>query len=316
LWLAIGVAVAATGCSRPAGYLAASAPNRFNPLVGAGNPLPKIEQLAGVDQTFQVPVGPPEASLSVSVVEPIEPGPPRGTVLVLHGIFIRSLFMMDTARMLSRAGYRAVLVDLRGHGRSSGQHLTYGIRESQDLSQVIDELQRRGLAEGPLGVYGLSYGATTAIHLAGRDPRIQAVVAVAPFATLRQELSHYMRASLVGLGDSFSEEAYQQVIDEAGRAGDFNPDEASAVAAIQRTAAPVLILHGTADNVIPYWHALQLQRAAPHNTEVVLIRDIGHISIWFDPTGDVASHTRGWFDRYLDNAALASRSPNRVEYGR
>ena len=81
-------------------------------------------------------------------------------------------------------GFALVLL-LVPHGHSTGEWLTYGPREAEDLSQVIDELDRRKLLEGRLGVYGISYGATTAIHLAAIDPRVEAVVAVAPFGSMR-----------------------------------------------------------------------------------------------------------------------------------
>ena len=201
--------------------------------------------------------------------------------------------------MVAAAGYRAVLVDLRGHGRSSGKWLTYGIRESRDLSQVIDALEDRGLVSGRLGVYGISYGATTAIHLAGRDPRIAATVAVAPFSTMRDEVPHYIRTILPGAGAALSDETCQEAIDEAGEAGRFDPDVASAVAAIRRTRAAVLILHGTNDWMVPHWHALRLRQAAPDRTRLVLIPGFGHVAIWFDPSGQVAEESRAWFDRYL-----------------
>ena len=59
-----------------------------------------------------------------------------------------------------RAGYRAVLVDLRGHGRSTGKYLTYGVQEAQDISQVIDALEQQQLIAGEIGVLG---------HLLRRD---------------------------------------------------------------------------------------------------------------------------------------------------
>ena len=60
--------------------------------------------------------------------------------------------------------------------------MTFGLQEAKDLSQVVDALGQRGLLAGNLGVYGISYGATTAIHLAAADRRVRAVVAVEPSA--------------------------------------------------------------------------------------------------------------------------------------
>ena len=175
----------------------------------------------GVDQQFWVKVGPPEASLSVSVVEPRRKSPaPRGTILVIHGVLARSATMLPAARALADSGYRAVLVDLRGHGRSSGKYMTFGLQEAKDLSQVIDALERKGLLAGNLGVYGISYGATTSIHLAAVDRRIRAVVAVEPFSTAREEVPHFGRVMVPGIGCLISDKTYQRV---AGRGGTDRP---------------------------------------------------------------------------------------------
>jgi pimeloyl-ACP methyl ester carboxylesterase len=48
--------------------------------------------------------------------------------------------MLPAAKELAEAGYRAVLVDLRGHGRSTGKYTTFGVQAAKDLSQVIDAL--------------------------------------------------------------------------------------------------------------------------------------------------------------------------------
>ena len=277
-----------------------TAPNAVNPFVGPQNPLPPVESFAGVDQQFRVDVGPPDASLSVSVVDPKpELGPPRATVLVLHGFVIRSVWMMGTARMLADAGYRTVLVDLRGQGGSTGRVMTYGVREAQDLSQVIDALEQRRLIAGRLGVYGYSYGASVAIHLAGRDPRVGAVVAVAPFSSMRDEVPHYLRTVFPVASSLVSKEKWQEAIDEAGRRGGFDPDEANALTAIRRTAAPVLLIHGAEDHLIPSWHSMRLNQAAPDRSRLVILPETGHISIWYDAHHEVADHARRWFDRWL-----------------
>ena len=228
------------GCAAsPLAEVMASVPNRVNPWAGEENPLPPIERLLGVDQQFWVKVSPPDASLSVSVIEPrTQSKQPRGTIFVLHGVLDRSAVMLPAARSLADAGYRAVLVDLRGRGRSTGEFMTFGLQEAKDLSQVIDALERRGLVAGKLGAYGISYGATTSIHLAAIDHRIQAVVAVEPFSTAREEVPHFARVVAPGVGLLIPDQTYQESLDEAGRLAHYDPDEADAVRAIQRTTPP------------------------------------------------------------------------------
>ncbi|NLE39503.1 MAG: alpha/beta fold hydrolase [Pirellulaceae bacterium] len=305
--VAVGSAVALLlfgfgGCMAPLAQVMTTAPNRLNPLSGYPNPLPTAEELLGADESFDVPVGPPEARLSVSIVEPSKQYErPRGTILVLHGILARGMWMMPPAQLFARSGYRAVLVDLRGHGRSSGDRLTFGKQEARDLSQVIDALERRGLAEGPVGVYGISYGAATSIHLAGLDRRIKAVVAVAPFSTIRDEIPHFSRVMVPGVGWMLTDEDYKRVIDEAGRQADFDPDRDTTVEAIKRTDARVLLIHGTNDWVVPHKHSIRLHEAAPDRSELLSVPWYGHTVIWTDPTGTVALRARDWFDRWMDD---------------
>ena len=269
--LLASAALEARGAS-PLAEVIASVPNRINPWAAEANPLPPIERLLGVDRQFWVKVGPPEASLSVSVVEPQRKWQsPRGTILVLHGVLDRSAVMIPTARGLADSGYRAVLVDLRGRGRSTGKYMTFGLQEAKDLSQVIDALARGGLLAGKLGVYGISYGATTLIHLAAIDRRVQAVVAVEPFSSAREEVPHFACVVAPGVGSLISDKTYQQSLDEAGRIAHYNPDEADAVKAIQRTSAPVLIIHGMNDWIVPHQQSERLHAAALDHSELVLV---------------------------------------------
>ncbi|MBN1912143.1 MAG: alpha/beta fold hydrolase [Pirellulales bacterium] len=300
LGLVLLAGVTQSGCALPLAHLMVNTPNRFNPFAGRQNPIPSMESLSGlVDQTFPVTVGPPEATLAVSIVEPQGVSQPKGTILVLHGILARSYWMLPAARSLSEAGYRVALVDLRGHGRSSGEHLTFGVREAKDLSQVLDVLQERRLLAGQVGVYGISYGATTSIHLAGYDSRIKAVVAVAPFSTMRDEVPHFGRVMVPGLGWVIPDPIYQKAIDEAGQIAEFDPDRADATEAIRRTSAQVLLVHGTNDWVVPHRNSQRLHDAAPDHSQLISVPAYGHIIIWVDPTCEVARYSRDWFDRWL-----------------
>jgi pimeloyl-ACP methyl ester carboxylesterase len=288
-----------TFAAEPLAQVMASVPNRLNPWAGESSPLPPLERLLGVDQQFWIKVGPPQASLSVSVVETRRKPAPRGTILMLHGVLDRSAQMLPAAWGLADHGYRAILVDLRGRGRSTGQFMTFGIQEAKDLSQLIDALAQRGLLAGKLGVYGISYGATTSIHLAALDRRVRAVVAVEPFSSAREEVPHFARAVLPGVGSMISDATYQQSLSEAGRIANYDPDAADAVKAIQRTKAPVLLMHGQNDWIVPHEQSERLHAAALDHSELVLFPYMGHVSMWFDPGGRVAQRSHDWFDRWI-----------------
>ena len=57
---------------------------------------------------------------------PMVPVQERGTVLLLHDYNYQKEHMILWTWLLAQAGYRVVLVDLRGHGESSGPTISYG----------------------------------------------------------------------------------------------------------------------------------------------------------------------------------------------
>jgi hypothetical protein len=254
-----------------------------------------------VDAQFRVDVGPPAASLAVWVVEPDDSTNPRGTILVLHGLNNGRIWMLGKARDLADAGYRAVLVALRGQDLSSGQWRTFGVVEKRDLSQVIDALEQRNLIAGRIGVLGFSYGAAMAIQLAGHDARVDAVVAAAPFSSMRHVMPQYTQNMIPLVDMVVADTSYDRIIDEAGRVAGFNPDEADTVAAIAATHAPVLIAHGTKDRMVPVDNAHRIYANAKPGDELYLMENFGHVTLWMDYKHRLAARTLQWFDAHLVN---------------
>ena len=271
----------------------------WNPLANAGalaivtapNAGKPVRTHADPGETL-VDVGPPAATLSVEVVEATTGSPPRGTIFVLHGIRAAKGWMRGWASLLAAQGYRAVLVDLRGHGGSSGDALTYGVLESQDLQRLLDALIASRRVSGPVGAFGVSYGAAAAVEWASLDDRVRAVVAVAPFASLRDVVPGYLP---IRLPTFFTNRA----IHLAGERGGFDPDRASPLEAAVATHASVLLLHGSADAKIPADHSRRIHAAAPEHTTLVIIPGRGHDDVMDSPEANLASRAPAWFDTHL-----------------
>ena len=110
-------------------------------------PAISLEISKGIDQKITVPVGPPEAKLVSWVIEPPRGTPIRGTVLFLHGFLADHGQVQNAGEALRKSGYRAVLVDLRGFGESTGGNITFGHLDAGDLTQLTDYLQARVVRE-------------------------------------------------------------------------------------------------------------------------------------------------------------------------
>ena len=208
--------------------------------------------------------------------------------------------MVPLGRQLAARGYRAVLVDLRAHGRSGGQWLTFGVHESRDLSQVLDALSAQGLLAGEVGVFGPSFGGGIAIQFAGRDERVKAVVSVCGFTSMRDVTPGVVRMYTPVVGWMLFDSTIQRAVTQAGRVAGFDPDEASALSAIRRTDARVLLIHGKKDRKIPPEHSRRLHAAAPDRSRLLLLDEHDHDSILAgDSNGVVLRETAAWFDQWL-----------------
>ncbi|MCX7023700.1 MAG: alpha/beta hydrolase [Spirochaetes bacterium] len=104
-----------------------------------------------------------------------------GTVVFVHGYLKHSAYARDIAAFFVRKGYRAVLMDLPGHGFSDGERGV--ITDFSDYSDALRAVLDAVKDGGPLYVAGHSTGGATAIDLVERGLAGD-VAAIALFAPL------------------------------------------------------------------------------------------------------------------------------------
>lgn len=221
--------------------------------------------------------------------------PPKQTVLVLHGYLQDKRFVTPWALKLAEAGYRCALVDLRGHGESTGRHIGFGAFEAADISAVIDDLGRRGWDVSRVGLFGVSYGASVALLTAGRDPRVKAVVAFEPFSSAESAVPELMRAAFAAQARGISDRQFAEAHLKEARIAGFDWQDADIPAALKRTSAPILFLHGEADRWLSPEHSRRLASVAPPGSRLRLVPRDNHVTLPLQ----IAPFEReviGWFD--------------------
>jgi uncharacterized protein len=193
----------------------------------------------------------------------VRPQNPNGSwVLLFHGVADNRVGVIGQSEILLRAGYGVVMMDARAHGESGGAMATYGWLEREDTRAVVDALLAR---EHPAHLFGLgeSMGAGIALQSAGVDPRIEAVVAEAPFASLREASYDYaglQEYPLLGK-TLFAPGAWMMIYRGAQLAG-FPAARVSPQQAVAARAFPVLLICDLADTTLPCRHAKKIYAAA------------------------------------------------------
>lgn len=249
-------------------------------------------------RSFNVRVGPPEAVLSAILYSPAETAAPRGTIVLLHGLGDSKRSLRGTGAYYASRGYRALLVDHRGQGHSTGAYKTFGVRESQDLVTVLDTLAAQDLLALPVGVVGYSYGGAVGIQWAARDPRVQAVVSVSTFSSLREVLPPYTARVAPGVAPWLGRRHFDRALVIAGRMASFAPDDADTARAAAQTKAHILIVHGRDDELIPVAQAERIFAGARDHAELV-VQAGDHEMVVADASGEVSRRATRWFERWL-----------------
>jgi uncharacterized protein len=183
-------------------------------------------------------------------------------VLLFHGVADNRVGVTGQAELLLRAGYSVVMMDARAHGESGGPMATYGWLERNDTRAIVDALEA---SEHPTHLFALgeSMGAGIALQSAAVEPRIEAVVAEAPFASLREASYDYAGLQEYPLlGKTLFAPGAWTMLYRGGRLAGFPASGVSPERAVAERAFPVLLICDTADTTLPCRHAGRIYAAA------------------------------------------------------
>ena len=257
-----------------------------------------------------VDVGPPPARLCYRVVEPADyhlkisstnwlehgrkqfkftfhadlPGgsnvwtsAPRGTVVLLHGYGLAQFSMAPWALRLAQEGWRCVLVDLRGHGKSTGKRIYFGVQETHDLSQFLDELAHDGQLKEPVAAFGESYGAALVLRWKTVEPRVRTVVAITPYAglsntvlNLRHAYASWMPKTLIKAG-----------LKKLPSVLEIPAGELDTTTALARRPVTALFVAGAEDKITPVTDVEQLRALASPGSELIVVPDATHEAVTY-----------------------------------
>lgn len=210
--------------------------------------------------------------------DPVSPGSGPPLVIVCHG-FTGSkeggggaLAMGDE---LARRGFSTLLFDFTGCGESEGRWggITLS-RQVDDLDAVVGWAQNRGYRRIVLN--GRSFGGATALAYAAEDSRIDAVCTWAAVARPLQLFSGSVSEE-IGLKGPADEGIFLSGSGGLGRHffQDLQRYNLPGCAA-RISPRPLLLIHGTADEVVPLEDARLLYSSAGEPKELSLIEGADH----------------------------------------
>ena len=205
----------------------------------------------------EMPIGAREVALTtedglVLLAWYMPPGAGQPVIVYLHGNGGSIAHRADRMRFFAERGDGVLLVEYRGYGGNPGSPSEAGLYA--DGRAALAFLDQQGIAGRRLVLYGESLGSAVAARLAA-EREIGALVLESPFTSIAAVAQYhypYIPAAWL-IWDRFDAQAH--------------------IAAVR---APILMLQGGADQVVPARFGRALYDAAPEPKEVWFAADAGH----------------------------------------
>jgi uncharacterized protein len=199
---------------------------------------------------------------------------PRPAVLVIHGWNGAASLMLPVASLVHAAGAHALFLDARGHGRSDDDRFASMPRFAEDIDAALRWLRADARIEPTRVVLlGHSVGAGASLLAASRDPRVAAVVSIAAMA----HPGNLMRANMHARG--IPAPLITVILREIERAIDLPFDTFAPISTISHIRAPVLLVHGGRDDVVPSTDATRLVQASAGRARLLVVPEADHASL-------------------------------------
>lgn len=203
---------------------------------------------------------------------PAASAPALGTAFILHGYGVDLETMLPWGLYLAQAGWRSVLVDLRGHGGSGGRTVHFGTVETNDLRELRVGLEASGRVHGPYVALGHSQGGALALRWPTIDPAIRASVALGAPAEfvpaagrLRDEYARWLPRSWV-----------RRAAARVPRLLGVAPEALDTVAALEEHPVPAFLVAGAGDAITPPEDSVALRRRLAPGSPFLIVGPTTH----------------------------------------
>lgn len=229
----------------------------------------------------------------------IVPASSQSSVLLLHGLGDNREALLPLAGLLLDRGHRVLLPDLRGHGSSGGDEVTWGVLESPDVAMWAEWIERRRPDECVFA-FGSSLGAGILIQALPRVPLCAAVVE-APFGSfvareaddlvrwthLPRSVAGIVAAPVVRTSLAYARARYH-----------LDMEKADALAAVARSRVAMLVIEDGADEVMRRGIAGRLAGANPHVTTTWIAAGAAHAGAWRAHPQEFPGRILAFLDRH------------------
>ena len=182
----------------------------------------------------------------------LPPRPGQPVIAYFHGNGGHIGYRVERLLRFARQGFGVLMLEYRGYGSNPGTPSEAGFYA--DGRAALDFLDREGVAPNWLVLYGESLGSGVAVELAAQHQVAALILEAPPTSVAEVAQCHFPYIPAARLVT----------------------DRFDSLSRIGRVRAPILVLHGESDRVVPIRYGRTLFHAAPEPKEAWFIPEAGH----------------------------------------
>ncbi len=194
--------------------------------------------------------------------------------IVCHGYKDDGSDMGWQAYNFVKMGYNVLAPDGRASGKTAGNHIGMGYHESKDLRGYINFILARD-SHAEIVLYGVSMGAAEVMLAAGEKlpDNVKAVIEDCGYTSVWDEFKYNFKQifKIPAFPLLYMASAYSKVF--LG----FGFKDADAEKALRHCKLPILMIHGSEDDFVPFFMLDRLFSAAAGEKEKLVIPGAKHI---------------------------------------
>ena len=170
-------------------------------------------------------------------------------------------------------GHSAIVVDQRASGRSEGNVVTFGNRESRDCIAWVNGVTEQIKPDAEIILTGISMGAATVLTAASREDlpkNVIGVLADCGYTSTKEIIQKVIRDMRLPLFLYFFARLGARLF------GGFDPEETSPIESVKKTRLPIIFYHGDTDDFVPCEMSEKNYEACVSRKRLVIIKNAGH----------------------------------------
>lgn len=192
-------------------------------------------------------------------------------VIVCHGYARTKETMANFVQLFSDA--HVVFFDFRGHGDSSGDMITFGCHEKNDVAAVVKWLQEHNIIKAlPLIGFGCSMGGAILLGAASHGIPFDGLIIDSAFSNLYEQIAHVFtrKTHLPRIPCMFFAQCWFRYLANCDIEM-INPAEYA-----KQVTCPVLIIHSNDDDFTPINHAYSIYNNLAGRKKLHMVQGAEH----------------------------------------